>query len=466
MKRGISQWLTRPAVPAHGQGTVADGGTVAPRAPRPSPAHLLQASVIERFGDRGEIGRGGMSSVRRAFDHSLQRDTALKILDPRMGDTVDRAARFVEEARVTGQLEHPGIVPVHELGSDEEGTLYISMKLVQGRNLEELIDLAGPGRLLPGRLAEFLRVFAKVCEAVAFAHDRGVIHRDLKPANIMVGAFGQVYVMDWGIARLLPGSAAAEAARLDDEGAATAEEQHGDVIGTPHYMAPEQARGQHDELDARTDVFALGATLYHILTGRPPYGGRTVFQVLMAATRRRLEPPEAAVTDGNVPPALARICMKAMAADPAERYGDALELQHAIEAFTQGNWHLPTRAFEPGTRIVQQGEEGDAAYIIVTGRCGVFRESDAGARQLIRELGPGEVFGETAVFSDKPRTATVEALDAVTAMVVTRETLVETVGLNSWVGTFVRALADRFREVDARLRTLEAERATDPGPKA
>ncbi|MCA9560987.1 MAG: cyclic nucleotide-binding domain-containing protein [Myxococcales bacterium] len=474
MKRGISQWLTPEDAQRAAKATQDGADTLVTEDPegrgRPVDDTGGPINVTERFDDRGEIGRGGMSTVRRVFDRSLLRDSALKVLDPRFGRADDRVWRFVEEGRVTGQLEHPSIVPVHELGRDEDGVHYICMKLVQGRTLEELLEGPDAHRLQPERLGELLRVFVKVCEAIAFAHDRGVIHRDIKPANIMVGAFGQVYLMDWGVARLLPGSRAADSVRAPHEQTPETDERPGDVIGTPHYMAPEQARGLHDQVDTRTDVFALGATLYHILTGRPPYGGRTVFQVLMAATRRRLTPPEEVVTEGKVPPALARICMRAMAIDPADRYPDALALQRAIERFVQGSWHLPTRAFPAGTAIVRQGEEGDAAYIITAGTCAVYRELESGGRQFIRDLGPGEVFGETAVFSAKPRTATVEAQDDVTAMVVTRDTLVDTIGLNSWVGTFVKALAERFREVDGRLRELEAAQGStgdteDGGPR-
>jgi serine/threonine-protein kinase len=447
MTRGLERWLgllrqQPPATSADVPRTV----VVTPPADPPPEADRLDA----RFVTLGEIGRGGMGSVQRVFDQRLLREMALKVLDPRLGDHERRLARFLEEARVTGQLEHPNIVPVHDLGSDDSRSRwYFSMKLVQGVTLHQIIDRAGPDRLEPDTLADLLQVFIKCCEAVAFAHSRGVIHRDLKPSNVMVGEFGQVYVMDWGVARIR--GAAAEA----DGGSPTETDAPGDVIGTPCYMSPEQARGAHESVDERSDVFTLGATLFHLLAGRPPYDGRTYYAVLIQALQRRCLTPEE--IEPRVPPALSRIAMRAMAADPAERYASASELQRAVEDFLRGGWHLPTETFPAGTLVLEEGEPGDAAYIIVKGRCEVFKAGTGGAPRVLRVMGPGEVFGETAILTRAPRTASIRALDDVTLMVVREDALTEALGLNAWMGRFVTALARRFREVDARVGELERE---------
>jgi serine/threonine-protein kinase len=426
------------------------------RATRPSgPVDLLTPSApgLEAlFEDRGEIGRGGMGTVRRVFDRRLLRDLALKVIEPRSGEPEKRLQRFLEEARVTGRLEHPNIVPVHELGA-QGPQWYFSMKLVQGFTLEQLIDAAGTDRLEPDTLADLLGVFIKVCEAVAFAHSRGVIHRDVKPANVMVGEFGQVYLMDWGVARLLGGDVLT--AQHREELIFTTEDSPGDIVGTPSYMSPEQARGDHARVDARSDVFTLGSTLYHLLTGRPPYDGRTYYMVLIQALQRRCEAPE--VVDPRVPPALSRIALKAMALDPAERYASAGDLQQALEDFLRGGWHLPTETFAPGALIVRQGDDADAAYIIASGHCEAFKTGPDGHEQRLRIMGPREVFGETAILTRSPRTASVRALDEVTLMVVREATLSEALGLNAWMGSFATALARRFREVDARVGELEQE---------
>ena len=449
-KRGLSSWLTsetgetpgRRLDPMDTVRTSVDGDL------RPPPAG--HGCVTERFDDLGEIGRGGMNTVRRVFDKYLLRDTALKVLDPAIDHGDYRARRFLEEARVTGQLEHPNIVPVHELGTDDEGVLYFSMKLVQGDTLGQQIAASGERRLEPDVLAHFLQVLVKVCEAVSFAHSKGVVHRDLKPANIMVGEFGQVYLMDWGIARIAD-SDATGGVRLHGVETDSPDDTPADtIVGTPRYMAPEQAEGRHDLIDAQTDVFALGGTLYHVLTGRPPHNATSYYMVLVQATKADIPPPDTVVPKG-VPAGLARIAMKAMAREKSERYATVVDMQRDIEAFLRGAWHLPTKTYADGTRIITEGAEGDEAYIIVEGQCAVVHYLD-GTRDVVRTLGPGEVFGELAILTDKPRSAHVDAVGQVKLMVVTRETLSEAIGLDSWVGRFVRALAERFRELDAKVQ--------------
>ena len=449
----LKAWLKRSAIWSRQQ---------PPSEPEPAAAPAdAPLPIARRYVDLGEIGEGGMGTVRRVRDRGLMREIALKRLDPQFEAEEDRVLRFLEEAQITGQLDHPNIVPIHELGRDEHDAYYFSMKLVEGKNLEEVIEEAGAERLSPERLVEYLEILVKVCEAVGFAHSRGVIHRDLKPANIMVGEFGQVYVMDWGVARLLgrpPGAA-------DDAPAVSVTRQvdtweldaPGAVIGTPSYMAPEQVSGEHHETDQRTDVFALGGTLYHVLTGRPPYVGRNYYNLLVQALNCEPEPPEKVVTDGLVPPGLARIAMKAMSQDPADRYPSVGAMQKELERFLRGAWHLPTQTFGPGERIVTEGEQGDAAYIITEGSCVVRKRSGDGEVEL-RRMGPGDVFGEIAIFSATTRTATVEAADEVTVMVVDRDALTARLELNSWMGRFVRALADRFQEVEDKLRRLEREK--------
>ncbi len=457
--RGLSQWLVSESALLRLADASATVQTDVNGELRPPPEDV--SCVTERFDDLGEIGRGGMNTVRRVFDRYLLRDNALKVLDPRAERDEDRARRFLAEARVTGQLEHPNIVPVHELGMDDEGVCYFSMKLVQGQTLEERIQSVGDSRLDPEPLAALLEIFVKVCEAVSFAHSKGVVHRDLKPANVMVGAYGQVYLMDWGIARVL-----SEDMRLRAGGEALAlnETPDGAIVGTPRYMAPEQAEGRPDLIDERTDVFALGATLYHILTGRPPYLASSKFMVLLQAAEADLAPPEAVIPEG-VPPGLSRIAMRSMAPDKADRYTSVVELKRDVEAFLCGAWNLPTRDYRAGTRIITRGDEGDEAYIIVSGHCQVVRDL-GGQRHVVRRLGPGEVFGELAIVTDKPRNAHVDAETDVRLNVVSRDTLSEAMGLDSWVGRFVRALAERFREIDGQLqeREVRAYRASrEPG---
>jgi tetratricopeptide (TPR) repeat protein len=230
----------------------------------------------------GEIGRGGVGVVLQGRDPDLERPLAIKALREDHRHNPDLARRFLEEAKITGQLQHPGIPPVHELGRLPDGRPYFAMKLVKGRTLADL--LAGRADLRQ-ELLRFLMVFEQVCQTVAYAHARRVIHRDLKPANVMVGAFGEVQVMDWGMAKVLcPGGNAGASPdgqapegdtviRTGRSGSTAEASQPGTVLGTPSFMPPEQARGEVDRLDERADVFGLGALLCVILTGRPPYTG-------------------------------------------------------------------------------------------------------------------------------------------------------------------------------------------------
>jgi serine/threonine-protein kinase len=404
------------------------------------------------------IAVGGSSVVVRAFDKDILRDVAIKILDPALTNDGSEVDRFAEEARINGQLEHPSIVPIYELGVDQLGRQFLCMKLVRGVTLEETILRLGERRLDPMHLAELLQVFVKVCDAVSFAHSRGVLHRDLKPRNIMVSDFGQVYVLDWGIARLRPKGADPKSLRVRISAADVERsglDSPGSLVGTAYYMAPEQLRGKHDELDERVDVFSLGATLYQILTGQPPLTPEIVRAIWLNKDAPAVTPPEKLASGGNVPPELSRITAKAIAHDPRERYASVADLKRDVEAFQRGAWDLPRVRLPAGTVIMQEGEPGDSAHVVVEGRCVAYRGS-VGSEVILRVMGPGEVFGETAVFSHKPRSASVKAATDVVLLVVTGEVLSKALGLNSWMGAFVKALADRFREADQRVRELHA----------
>ena len=417
-----------------------------------------QALETARYTEREVIAVGGSSVVVRAYDKDIFRDVAIKILDPARTSDGSEVNRFAEEARINGQLEHPSIVPIYELGVDQLGRQFLCMKLVRGETLEETLHRLGDRRLEPVHLAEHLQVFVKVCDAVSFAHSRAVLHRDLKPRNIMLSDFGQVYVLDWGIARLRARGAAHEGPPVRvsaGEGEHSELDPPGSLVGTAYYMAPEQLRGKHDELDERADVFALGATLYQVLTGQPPLTPEMVRAIWIGKDMPAIAPPERLASTGSVPPELSRIAMKAIALDAGKRYASVADLKRDIEAFQRGAWDLPRVRFPAGAIILREGEPGDSAHVVVEGRCIAYRGSGE-EEVVLRVMGPGEVFGETAVFSHKPRSASVKAATDVVLTVVTGEVLSKALGLNSWMGAFVKALADRFREADERLRDLLA----------
>jgi hypothetical protein len=297
-----------------------------------------------RYEPRGEVARGGMGAVLRVFDGELRRTSAMKVmLDAR--PEPQALGRFLEEAQITGQLEHPGIVPVHELGIDSEGRVFFTMRLVEGRDLRQILALARNGEE-GWSTARALGVLVKACEAVAYAHSKGVIHRDLKPGNIMVGRFGEVYVMDWGLAKVL-GREEAHGTGSEVRGIDTARTKeatdratglatlHGTVLGTPEYMPPEQARGQVERMDQRSDVYSLGAILYELLTGAAPYslatGGDSAADVWRRVLEGRLEP----VQRPDVDPELAAICAKAMQREPAARHAEVMELLEELRAYLE-----------------------------------------------------------------------------------------------------------------------------------
>lgn len=316
--------------------------------PEPAPIEaaltdLAAPSSPRRYqGDSGldrVIGEGAFGRVLLVFDAQLGREVALKELRAAAAATSDSSpsedtvgwasapaepppevvARFIREARLTARLEHPGIVPVHEIGRRGDGAYYYTMKPVRGRTLAVALQEAGT---LQGRLG-LLEAFVDLCQAVAYAHSRGVIHRDLKPQNVMVGAFGETVLLDWGLA--LDRSA---------EHPEDTDAQAGVAVGTPSYMSPEQAWGQHDLIDERSDVWGLGAILYELLTGSAPYRGPTAEGVI--AQVRRGPPPPARAAQSSVPAELSDVAAKAMQVDPAERYGDPSALAADIRAWRAG----------------------------------------------------------------------------------------------------------------------------------
>lgn len=256
------------------------------------------------------IATGGMGSIYLVEDTSLDRRVALKIVTSPL-PSAELARRLLKEAQIVARLEHPGIVPIHDVGALGDGRIFYTMKYVQGRRLD---DYAREYR----STQNLLRLFQKICEAVAFAHAHGVIHRDLKPENIMVGSFGEVLVMDWGVAKVLDESEAVLHPSSDRKNHDTTETQQGTILGTPAYMSPEQARGDLAVLNEQTDIYALGAILYFLLTGRPPFEGNSSAEIRTNVLNEQPRKPR--VLDPKIPRPLEAMAVKAMAKNPALRY--------------------------------------------------------------------------------------------------------------------------------------------------
>ncbi|MCC6741486.1 MAG: SUMF1/EgtB/PvdO family nonheme iron enzyme [Planctomycetia bacterium] len=358
--------------------------TLVPPRPPSTAVRTLPVAAPGRYELKAELGRGGLGRVVEAWDEALRRQVAVKLLHAQpAGDAPDRFAR---EARLAARLEHPAIIPVYDFGAlpatDGRAQVFLAMKRVVGRDLDRVLRELEEGRAETRRTwsrARLLRVFQDVCLGMAFAHDRGIVHRDLKPSNIMIGDYGETLIVDWGLAKDI--KAAAEAAKAGDQEPVVGDPDTtvrmrsktssqvrsdseaialshspmltfaGDILGTPAYMSPEQAEGRVDDIDARSDIFALGAILYEILALRPPFEGRSVEEVMArvrdgavtppskARVQRAADPsPPSSTTQAGdaVPPELDAICLRALARRPADRYQTARDFHDDIQLFLEG----------------------------------------------------------------------------------------------------------------------------------
>ncbi len=304
----------------------------------------LAAGAATGDGNRFRVlrphARGGLGAVFVALDAELNREVALKqILDHHADDPTSRM-RFVLEAEITGGLEHPGIVPVYGLGNYNDGRPYYAMRFVRGDSLKEAIaafHADETARKDPGRrslaLRKLLRRFVDVCNAIDYAHTRGILHRDIKPANVIVGKHGETLVVDWGLAKALgkaePRAASDERTLMPSSASGTAETLPGSAMGTPAYMSPEQASGDLDRLSPRSDIYSLGATLYCLLTGKPPFEGEDLGAVLRGVGKGDFPAPR--TLDPAIDPALEAVCLKAMAVKPDDRYATSRMLADDVE---------------------------------------------------------------------------------------------------------------------------------------
>lgn len=338
------------------------------------------------------LAQGGMGQIDIVHDKHLGREIALKTLLPGrvQGATLTRTkegaptmdlltvpiiARFLQEAHVTGQLEHPAIIPIYEMGYRDDGTLYYTMRFIKGQSIQDKLKDC---KDLKDRL-QILTHFLDICQAMAYAHSRGVIHRDLKPMNVMVGEFGETTVIDWGIAKVrgeqdLHAQNMREVVKKMEVGGtqATVQTMYGATMGSPYYMPPEQAAGRTDEINERADIYALGAILYVILAGQPPYHGMNVREFL--AKVGDFPPKPVLEIEPNAPKELAAVVAKAMAKDPKDRYQTAGELADEVQNFLSGGLvsaydynfsELLRRFYKKHKRVIQTAASLSAALLVV-----------------------------------------------------------------------------------------------------
>jgi serine/threonine-protein kinase len=301
-------------------------------------SHAAPRGELDRYILSECLGDGGMGVVYRAYDPSLGRNVAVKVIRAERMDAVVRD-RFMAESRVAAQLEHPNIVPIYDVGKTADGTPFLVMKEIRGQSLRDVLDATAEGD--PETIAQWSRhrmltAFLKVCQAMAYAHRSGVLHRDLKPSNIMLGEYGEVLVLDWGVA-----------CRLSDP-----RPRQDGVVGTPGYISPEQVLEREQAYDPRSDVWSLGAILYEILALEPPYAGTDVVDLMNRTVEERPMPPRLRAPSADVPEELEELCASALEPRPADRPVDAAAMAEAVEAYLEG-----TRRYAEATRHVEQARK-------------------------------------------------------------------------------------------------------------
>jgi tetratricopeptide (TPR) repeat protein len=415
------------------------------------------------------LGTGGVGEVYRGEDPVLGRELAVKVLRPEHRGRAELERRFEAEARLTGRLGHPGVVPVHALGRLPDGRPYFTMKLVCGQTLAVLLaERADPAQDRP----RFLKAFEQVCQTIAYAHSKGVIHRDLKPLNVMVGAFGEVQVMDWGFAKVLGAEVAHPLAGrpLEVEDRDTPVDyppigrtRLGQVMGTLAYMSPEQARGEVDRLDARSDVFGLGAVLCEILTGRPPYRGRAPEEVFERARAADLGDAWARLDGCGADPELVGLAKHCLAADPSRRPRDAGEVAGAVAAYRAGvEARLQAAERERAAAEARAAEEAKTRQV-AEAKAAVERRArrwTAAAAALLLTALAALVVGAVRVSLEQAKTAkqrdravaartrTREALDAMVSE-VTGDTLTVQKALSDEQKRFLQSVLKYYEEFAA-----------------
>jgi serine/threonine-protein kinase len=365
--------------------------------------HAKDAPTSGKYRVLGAIGAGGMGEVVLVHDADLLRDVAMKVLRPEFAAEPEMKRKFVAEAQATAQLEHPGIPPVHDIGTGADGNVWFTMKVVRGKTLTQVLRELFLGATEARReytLHKLVTVLERIAETVHFAHEKGVIHRDLKPDNVMLGEYGEVHVMDWGIAKVgaaADGDEAAGIRLLDSDRALLT--GAGTIKGTIPYMSPEQAAGE--PLDRRTDVYALGAILYEMLTLQPAFDGPAA-GLLMQVLRSEYPPVETRNARRNVPEALAALQRRAMSRDPAARPATSHDFAVELRAFLDGRAERERRHRE-AEALAAQGHGAVTRYVATRG---TITELESRADEAARQFKPWQPFEEKQAFHDARRRLT------------------------------------------------------------
>ncbi|OGV65500.1 MAG: hypothetical protein A3K19_10465 [Lentisphaerae bacterium RIFOXYB12_FULL_65_16] len=432
-----------------------DGGAV------PIAERLLQRRLPGgRYLTKSKLTEGGMGIINVVHDQDLERILAMKIMPPSLLHKPELVTEFVTEARVTSQLQHPNIIPIHDIGIDQgSASPFYTMKLVEGESLLHIIDRLDaddPAYVQKYDMYALLSVFRKICDAIAYAHSRGVIHRDIKPENIMVGQFGEAILLDWGLAKVVRRQPRGEepeskppAALQEDLLDSSRTAAHGLVKGTLAYLSPEQAKADIRNVDRQTDVFLLGATLYHIVTRHAPYGDFEPAVALKKAEKAEYRHPRDWPAAADLPESLTELTLKAMAPDKKDRFASVALLIHDLDNHLAGRKVSTCRSYKPGEYLIRAGEIGSETYVVISGQVEISKTME-GTRIVLATPGEGAIIGELAGITQDVRTADVIAKEETEVLIISHSLLMQELRkLPPWMERIVTTLAERLTRLNS-----------------
>ncbi|MCM8525246.1 MAG: serine/threonine-protein kinase, partial [Lentisphaeraceae bacterium] len=358
---------------------------------------------------------------------------------------------------LTAQLQHPNIIPVHDIGIlPETGNHFYTMKLVDGGSLQDVIDelkKQNPDYVRKYNLHTMLSIFKKVCDAVAYAHSKGIIHRDIKPGNIMVGPFGEVLLLDWGLAKYSGSNEEVDIKKKLEETNHDSPlmTMDGIIKGSLAYLSPEQANGDIKEIDHQTDIFLLGGTLYHMLTLEPPYTSKNMVEIIRKAEVANFTHPNDTEFGKRIPEALVNIITKSMAGSKEERFKTVTELSKKVDDYIEGRNVSLLKTFPKGSMLIEDKDLGDETFIIISGKVEISRIID-GKETLLETLERGAVFGELAALTHDIRTAQAKAIEDTQVMVISKQLMFDEIRkLPPWLEKIIFNLASKVSSMNDRI---------------
>lgn len=395
----------------------------------------------DRYHFLHKLGHGGLANVSSFIDRFLYRVVAVKELKKKYQDNQHLIRALITEMRLLSYLDHPSIVPVYDAYVNKKGTLRYSMKLIDGVLLTDLLE-----KHKKFTLNQYLGIFRKICDSLAYVHDRGVLHLDVKPDNILIGKYGEVMLMDWGNAMLFNPDLYYDHFKrnIEDISIIPLEEEADNLIlGTPNYMSPEQTNQQRKYLKPTSDIFSAGIVLYEMLTGDQPFVGLDKTADILEQIRN-LKPKSAHQVNRDVPVMLSMICQKMIEKDNKNRYQSFREIVQDIDEYYNSGQAFCTREFKAGEIIFKEGDRGNYSFTILSGSVEISKTVN-GEKKVLAVLGKNEVVGELAIFSKMPRNATVIVLEPTIIRVMDeRSVQKELEKLSPWVGKMITSLSERF----------------------